>query len=297
MKNIHRPVLLQETLHYLDVKPNANFIDATIDGGGLAEMVLECSEPKGRLLGIDWDAEMCRIAERRLEPYKSRASIVQANYVSLSDLCKKYSFGKSDGIVFDFGVSSFHFEEAGRGFSFQKDEPLDMRYNRNESRITAADILQSYSEERLASLFKTYGGERYAKRIAREIVKHREHCPIERTLQLAEIVSRSVLHRGRNIKRHPATKVFQALRIEVNQELENISSVLPQIFSTVRKGGRAVFISFHSLEDGIVKRFLKEQEKRRTLSIITKNPIVPTRSEIILNPRARSAKLRAALII
>ena len=230
---------------------------------------------------------------------RSTSAAYPASERKKPNLCKKYSFKKCDGIVFDFGVSSFHFEEAGRGFTFKRDEPLDMRYSDSdkETSMTAADILRTYPEEKLASLFKTYGGDRYAKPIAKEISEYRKHRQIERTTELVDIVLKAIPHRERYAKIHPATRVFQALRIEVNRELDNITNVLRQIFGTVKKGGRAVFISFHSLEDGIVKRFLKEQEKHHKLAILTKKPIVPAKSEVILNPRARSAKLRAARII
>lgn len=298
---VHLPVLQKEVLRFLDPKPNENFIDATIDGGGQALAILEKILPNGRLLGIDWDEELIR----RLK-IKNNLILVCDNFVNLKEIVKKIKFRPVSGILFDLGLSSWHLEESGRGFSFLRDEPLIMRYDwkmteiplLRSSRISggkmvAAEIVNLWPEKEIEKILREYGQEKFAKRIAREIGKARRVKPIKTTFQLVEIIKKAVptfYERGRI---HPATRTFQALRIAVNDELNNLKKALPQALEILAKGGKLVVISFHSLEDRIVKNFFKNQAKEGLVKILTKKPIRPSREEIQINPRSRSAKLRA----
>ncbi|RJQ13628.1 16S rRNA (cytosine(1402)-N(4))-methyltransferase RsmH [Candidatus Parcubacteria bacterium] len=289
-QKIHTPVLLKEVIEYLDVKKNKNYIDATVDGGSVAEAILEGNGPNGKLLGIDWDEKLVKEAVGRLEKFSERVDIVHSNFVNIASITKEKNFSNISGIVFDLGVSNFHFEKSGRGFSFLKEEPLDMRYSPNEQFTMAADILNSYSEEDLARIIKNYGEERHFRLISKAIVYSRKKNPFNFTGQLASVIEKVVGRFYKKQKIHPATKTFQALRIEVNKELENIEYVLPKAVELLEEGGRLVVISFHSLEDRIVKNFFRSQNKIQ--KIITKKPIIPTIKEIKINPKARSAKMR-----
>lgn len=309
---MHIPVLQKEVLQYLDPKPNENFIDATIDGGGHTAAILQKNGPHGKILGIELDTEIyqklrSRIAEFPISNFQfpNRLILVNDSYTNLKKIIEKYKFGQVSGILFDLGMSSWHLEESGRGFTFMKDEPLDMRYNPEnpltplevkDSRrkfqknkpltgLTAEKIVNEYSQEEIEKILKEYGEERFAKKIAKRIVQER---PIKTTFQLKDIIP------GKRTRIHPATRTFQALRIAVNDELNNLKEALPQTIEVLEKGGRIIIISFHSLEDRIVKNFFKEASPDR-LKILTKKPIIPSSEEIKINPRCRSAKLRAAL--
>jgi 16S rRNA (cytosine1402-N4)-methyltransferase len=299
---VHIPVLLQETLEALAVQPGGRYIDCTVGGGGHAAAILGKSAPGGQLLGLDADAEAIKSARRNLAPYRDSVLLVNDNFCNLRNICIKYDFHPVHGIFFDLGLSSLQLGGL-RGFSFQSDRPLDMRFSTAQD-VTAADIVNTFSEEDLARILRTYGEESSSDRIARRIVQQR---PINTTLQLAEAVTQAVGgHRGHI---HPATKTFQALRIAVNHELEHLKVALRQAISLLGYDGRLVVISYHSLEDRIVKQILQEESRdclcppqiptcicghKASLRIITKKIVAPTLAEVQCNPRSRSAKLRAA---
>ncbi len=299
----HVPVLLGDTIRALAVQPGGRYIDCTLGGGGHAAAILEHSSPGGQLLGIDADPQAIKVARTRLEAYKDSSLLVNDNFVNLQAICMKYDFFPVHGILFYLGLSSLQLDLNGRGFSFQHDAPLDMRFSPSQE-ITAADIVNEYSEAELANLIRTYGEESYSNRIARAIVAKR---PIRTTLQLAELIKRVV--GGRRGRIHPATRTFQALRIAVNQELENLESALKQAVDLLGFEGRLVVISYHSLEDRIVKQFMQREAKgclcppgtptclcghKARLKLVTKRVMTPSLLEMQLNPRSRSAKLRAA---
>jgi len=297
---MHIPVLQKEVIQYLSPKPNENFIDCTIGEAGHTLAILEKTAPKGKILGIDADPEQIENCKLKIGNLKKRITLVCDNYANLREIVKKYKFRPIQGILFDLGMSSWHLEQSKRGFSFQRNEPLDMRYN-PENPLTAEKIVNLWSKSEIEKILREYGEERFAERIAQEIINQRKIKPIKRTFQLVEIIKKatprwyqhprtrtsSVWRRGRI---SPATRTFQALRIAVNAELENLKKVLPQTLEVLKPGGRLVIISFHSLEDRIVKNFFKEE---KNLKILTKKPLGPTLSEIKINPRSRSAKLRA----
>ncbi|PJA02423.1 16S rRNA (cytosine(1402)-N(4))-methyltransferase [bacterium (Candidatus Gribaldobacteria) CG_4_10_14_0_2_um_filter_36_18] len=296
----HIPVLQKEVIDYLDPKPNENFIDATIGEGGHTAAILEKNKPNGKVLGIEIDPEI-------LEKFKfqDRLILVNDSYVNLKNIIEKYNFGPIKGILFDLGMSSWHLEESGRGFSFQKDEPLDMRYDESlkfkvqSSKLTAEEILNKWRGEELEKILREYGQERFAQGIAKKIIETRRIRPIKTTFQLVEIIKRATPSWYHHQRKHFATKTFQALRITVNNELENIKKGLEEALDVLGDGGRLVVISFHSLEDRIVKNFFstfaKDYEgQERKIEILTKKPIRPSLEEIKTNKRSRSAKLRAA---
>ncbi len=302
----HTPVLLTELLNGLQIRPGALVIDATIGGGGHAERLLQMSAPNGQLLGLDADPAAIARVQQRLEKEVNdkRLLLAHAHFRAIGPIADDYNFTPVDGILFDLGVSSFQLETAGRGFSFMRDGPLDMRLDPTQA-DSAADIVNHWGEKDLADIIYKYGEERRSRRIARAIVAKR---PFYSTAQLAETVSKAVGGR-RGQKIHPATKVFQALRIQVNQELAQLEEVLPVALTLLKKGGRMAVISFHSLEDRIVKRWMQAEartfnpdpthprggyERKPTLKVITRKPIRATENEIRSNPRSRSAKLRIA---
>ena len=299
---IHIPVLYQEVLAGLQPRRGGRYIDCTVGGGGHARGILELSSPNGRLLGIDVDPLAIEIAAERLQGYAPRFALVNANFANLREIAQRHDFHPANGILFDLGVSSFQLEQGERGFSFQREGSLDMRFNPGGER-RAADLVNGLPEEQLAEILLRYGEERRARRIARAIVANR---PLTTTRELAEVVQRAVSRRGRI---HPATKTFQALRIAVNDELENLAKALPQAVEILAPGGRLAVISFHSLEDRIVKRFFRDEARgcicppgtpvclcgrKPTLEIVTKKPIRPSAEEVEANPRSRSARLRVA---
>jgi 16S rRNA (cytosine1402-N4)-methyltransferase len=300
---IHFPVLQKEVLEIFDPQPNQNFIDCTIGGGGHALAILEKTAPKGKILGIDWDQEMIKSLKSKVESLKlsRRLILVNDSFVNLKKIVEKENFKDVDGILLDLGLSSWHLEKSGRGFTFKKDEPLDMRYNRNSKfqisnyKLTAEKILNEWPEKEIEKILKEYGQERFAKRIAKKIVEERKIKPIKTTFQLVEIIKRATPSWYHHKKIHFATRTFQALRIAVNDESENLKKVLPQALEILEKNGKLIVISFHSLEDRIVKNFFKEYSKKGILNILIKKPIWPSDEEIKINPRSRSARLRSAL--
>jgi 16S rRNA (cytosine1402-N4)-methyltransferase len=306
-ERVHEPVLLKEVIEYLNVEKNKNYVDCTIGEGGHAIEILKRNGPKGKVLGIEIDPELYKkLKKEKLE----RLILVNDSFSNLKEIVKRENFGPISGILLDLGVSSWHIEKSGRGFSFMKDEPLIMRYDWGEAKsillrsnrlspqnLTAEEIVNEWSEKKIERILKEYGEEKFAKRISREIVRARRVKPIKTTFQLVEVIKRSVPRFYQRKRIHFATKTFQALRIAVNNELENLKIALPQAIDVLEKGGRLVVISFHSLEDRIVKNFLKEKEREGKIKILTKKPIRPSKEEIIKNPRSRSAKLRGALKI
>jgi 16S rRNA (cytosine1402-N4)-methyltransferase len=292
-ERIHKPVLLKEVIEYLKVGKNKNYVDCTIGEGGHAIEILKRNGPKGKVLGIEIDPELYKkLREEKLE----RLILVNDSYSNLKEIVERENFKKIHGILFDLGISSWHIEKSGRGFSFLRDEPLIMRYDASRG-ISATEIVNRWPEKEIERILKEYGEERFAKKIAREICKERKKKKIERTLQLVEVIKRAVPKWYLQRRIHFATKTFLALRIAVNNELENLKSGLLQAIDVLEREGRLVVISFHSLEDRIVKNFLKEKEREGKIKILTKKPIVPSKEEIKQNPRSRSAKLRAALKI
>ena len=297
----HTPVLLSESLRALAVQPGGRYVDCTLGSGGHAAAILEHSSPGGQLLGIDADPNALEAARERLQRYKESVLIVNDNFADLQSICIKYDFFPVHGILFDLGLSSLQIN-SDRGFSFQHDAPLDMRVN-PEQRISAADIVNTSSEAKLAQIIRTYGEESQSNRIARNIIKER---PVTTTRQLAQLIEKTIGRRGRI---HPATKTFQALRIAVNHELEYLESAIRQAGDLLGYEGRLVVISYHSLEDRIVKQFMQREARgcicppgtpvcicghSPRLRLINKKVITPTETEIKNNPRSRSAKLRAA---
>ena len=303
LKPAHIPVLVEETIGALNVQPGGRYIDCTLGGGGHAAAILEHSSPGGQLLGIDADPEAIKIARSRLEAYSGSTLLINENFVSLQAICYKYDFLPVHGILFDLGLSSIQLNGGGHGFSFQHDAPLDMRLSPNQE-LTAANIINTYSETELARLIKTYGEEGYSRRIASRIVQER---PIKTTLQLARLIEQTIGSRGRKI--HPATKTFQALRMAVNQELEHLKSALGQAVNLLGFEGRLVVISYHSLEDRVVKQFMQREAKdcicppgmptcvcghTASLRLVKKRVVTPSPAEVKINPRSRSARLRVA---
>jgi len=302
----HVPVLQRECIDALRPRDGGAYIDCTVGAGGHAGGILEAAGPRARLLGLDADPEALAIARGRLARFGDRVVLVNANFRTLASIARENGFIPADGVLFDLGLSSMQLERSLRGFSFQRDEPLDMRFDPSQ-RLTAADIVNEASEAELRKMLFEYGEESRAPAIARAIVRRRATGRISTSKELAEVVAAAV--GGRRGGRHPATKTFQALRIAVNEELESLRQALPQAVEVLSKGGRLAVISFHSLEDRIVKEFMRQEAsscicppglpvcicgKRPTLKLITKKPIVPSAEEIERNPRARSAKLRVA---
>jgi 16S rRNA (cytosine1402-N4)-methyltransferase len=296
----HQPVLYHEIIHALQPKNKGRYVDGTLGAGGHARGILEACAPDGRLLGLDVDPQALALARETLAPYGERIRLRQASYDSLAETLREIGWDKVDGILLDLGLSSMQLDSPERGFSFQQDAPLDMRFD-PASPTTAADLVNTLSGNELADLIFRYGEEHASRRIAQAIVKAR---PLQTTRQLAAVIESVVSRKGRI---HPATQTFQALRIAVNDELERVENVLPQAVAALRSGGRLAIISFHSLEDRIVKEYFRreskdlvnppyeqiyEVEKRATLKEINRKVIVPGEAEVTANPRARSAKLR-----
>ncbi len=301
----HVPVLLNEVVAYLDPQPNENVIDLTVGSGGHASAILEKTSPNGKLLGIDRDAEALTDAKQTLQPFHNRILLKQTSYEHFPSILNEHpAVHPISRILLDLGLSSRQLENDKRGFSFQNpDSPLDMRFDAGESTPTAADLINTSTSDQLARILEEYGQEPFARAIAQAIAQKRSVQLFQTTGQLAEVVLlvyRERLKSKREVPwvggRHPATKTFQALRIAVNKELERLRAVLPLAVMALRPGGRIAVISFHSLEDTIIKHFFREQARssKPTLRIITKKVIQPTFEERKTNPRSRSAHLRVA---
>lgn len=298
----HIPVLLREVLDGLYIEPGGRYIDATVGAAGHARAILDASAPDGTLLCLDADPDAVSHATRALEQYQGRIKLRVANFRNLWTVATELDFGIVGGILLDLGLSSRQLADSRRGFAFSLRGPLDMRLDQSEGR-TAADIVNSLAEEELADLLWRYGEERYARRIARSLVDGR---PLSTTSELVELVARAVPYRGGI---HPATRTFMALRVAVNDELGALAEVLPQARDLLMNGGRLAVIAFHSLEDRIVKQFIRQETRdclcppevpvctcqhRASLRAVTRKPIRPTAAEVAENPRSRSARLRIA---
>ena len=291
---MHIPVLLNEALQYLDPKPGDNFIDCTVGEGGHALAILMMTAPDGRVIGIDRDADMVlRLQESaKALAVNDRFVVHHGNFSEIGDIAKQHDFSSVQGILFDFGMSSWQLEESRAGFSFRNIEPLDMRFDRTRDTETAASIINSWPEESIARIIYEFGEERYSRRIAKEIVVSRKKHRILTTDELVGIILRAVPRKQKGI--HVATRTFQALRIAVNSELENVEKGITDAINLLSTGGRVAAISFHSLEDRRVKQIFREGSSSGLLKILTKKPVTPSDEEIRGNPRARSAKLRVA---
>src|SRR6056297_351430 len=290
MQKIHKPVLKREIIKYLEPKTNENFIDCTAGGGGHSLLLLKKIKPEGKVLAIEFDPFLAK----RLKAIKKENLIVtNDSYRNLEKIIEKKDFKPVNGVLLDIGISSWHLEESKRGFSFQKEEELDMRYNPKIQDLTAKNIINKKTKEDLIGIQKDYGEEKFAKKISRKIIKKRREKEIKTTKDLIEVIKKAVPSFYINKKIHFATRTFQALRIEVNRELSNLKKVLPQTIKITKPGGRVAVISFHSLEDRIVKNFFKNNNK---VEVLTKKPIQTSKKEIRENPRSRSAKLRVIKI-
>ncbi|MGH7360108.1 MAG: 16S rRNA (cytosine(1402)-N(4))-methyltransferase RsmH [Candidatus Methylomirabilales bacterium] len=287
----HTPVLLTQVLTFLRPISDGLYLDCTVGTGGHAEAILEASGPTGRLVGLDRDAEGLPLARERLARFGPRVRLLHADYRVLGAVMAAEGLEAWDGVLFDLGLSSVQLDDPARGFAFRHAGPLDMRMDRAGGGPTAADLLRSLPERELAGVLREYGEERWARRIARRIVAARAAQPFTRTDQLAEVVAGAIPRRAWPRRIHPATRTFQALRIAVNRELEGLAEALAAGLAGLKPGGRIVAIAFHSLEDRVVKRALRGDP---AVTVLTKKPVTPGPEEVAANPRARSAKLRAA---
>ncbi|MDX9803016.1 MAG: 16S rRNA (cytosine(1402)-N(4))-methyltransferase RsmH [Dehalococcoidales bacterium] len=300
---LHVPVMLQEAIHGLKVETGGRYVDCTVGAAGHSTAILNASSPGGQLLGFEADPQAVAIARERLEAFGSSALIVNRNFAGLEEECLERGFFPLNGVLFDLGLSSMQLAESGRGFSFQYDAPLDMRFSPDQE-LSVEEIVNSYKESDIASIIYRYGEEPASRRIAAAIVNNR---PLHTTVQLADIIARAV--GGKKGRIHPATRTFQAFRIAVNRELENLESALYQALNLLGCGGRLVVISYHSLEDRIVKRFFREESRnciclpgspvctcshRASIKQVNRKVITPSPEEIRQNPRSRSARMRIA---
>ncbi len=288
MSNYHIPVMPEEAIKYLEIKKDSWYIDCNLGGGGHTEKILNAG---GKVIGIDLDPDAIAEVSNNLKEYMpDRLVLVKSNFSKLKDIHTQLGNPKIEGILFDLGVSSYQLETPERGFSFNTDAPLDMRMDKSSS-VSAKDLVNALHESELATLFWKLGEERFAKKIAKKIAEARKTQPIETTNQLAKLIL-SGRPRGGTDRTHPATRVFQALRIAVNDELNSLKDTLPQALEILEPDGRLVVISFHSLEDRIVKDYFKESSQKGLATLLTKKPIEPSEEEVLYNPRSRSGKLR-----
>ncbi|MBW1980853.1 MAG: 16S rRNA (cytosine(1402)-N(4))-methyltransferase RsmH [Deltaproteobacteria bacterium] len=301
----HRPVLVEETVELLNCKPGSCVVDCTIGGGGHARAILTKIAPNGLLLGMDWDKDALTRARFTLRDYQNSIILVRENFCRLAQVLAKHGMREVDGILLDLGLSSFHLEQPERGFSFNSPGPLDMRMDTRKT-TTAADLVNNLPEKELASLIHRLGEERWSARIARAIVRKREQQPITTTTELSKIIVAAVPRGKKGRWHHPATRTFQALRLAVNEELDNLQDFLAQVLTCLRPAGRLAVISFHSLEDRLVKHtFVNWSRSCRCpkqvvvcrcqgplVRLITRKPVMPTEEEVAANPRSRSARLR-----
>jgi len=286
----HIPVLVEEVMTFLRCEPGRTYVDATLGGGGHASEILKRTAPDGVVIGMEWDEEALSEARNTLMPFGDRVKIFRENFIHLPDLMKAES---ADGILLDLGLSSIHLEKEERGFSFKGEGPLDMRMDQRMNH-TAAHLINRLSSEDLEYTLSHYGEERWAKRIARAIVQEREREPLRTTQTLRKIVHRAIPRRFHFRRIDPATRTFQAFRIRVNEELDNLGKILETGWKILKRGGRICIISFHSLEDRMVKETFRRLEKQGEMRILTKKPVTPSEEEQTRNPRSRSAKLRCA---
>ena len=303
----HQSVLLAQSLRYLDIDPDGTYVDGTLGLGGHSEAILRELD-KGRLIGIDRDERALEYARARLAPFGDKATLVKGNFGDLGAILDGLGIGKVNGMLFDLGVSSPQLDDGSRGFSYMQDAPLDMRMD-ERTPLTAREVLNTWSEAELRSIFWRYGEERYAGRIAEAVVAERERGPIETTGQFVDIIRRTMPAAALREKQHPAKRCFQAVRIAVNDELGELERMLDAAPDRLEKGGRLLVISFHSLEDRMVKEAIRKRENGctcppdfpvctcgfvKTLKSVTRKPVSPDPEELAANPRARSARLRIA---
>lgn len=302
----HRSVLLEETVNGLNIKPDGIYVDGTLGGGGHAYEICRRLGNKGSIVGIDQDEAAIEAAGIRLKDFGEKVTIVRSNYCEMKSVLQGLGIDKVDGIVLDLGVSSYQLDTAERGFSYREDAPLDMRMDTRQ-KLTARDIVNGYGEQELYHMIRDYGEDKFAKNIAKHIVEAREQEPVETTGQLVEIIRQSIPMKFQKMSGHPAKRTFQAIRIELNQELDVLRDSLDDMIELLHPGGRLCIITFHSLEDRIVKAAFRKNENPCTCpsdfpvcvcgkvskgSIITKKPILPGREEMEANSRSKSAKLR-----
>jgi len=292
-EDLHIPVMRREVIDFLALKPGMCVVDATLGLGGHAEAILEKIAPSGRLIAIDRDVESLVLAKERLKGFASNIEFVNEDFRNIDRVVSGLNLKAADAVLFDLGISSFQLDESDRGFSFTNDGPLDMRMDRN-SYISAYDLVNNLSVKELSNILRTFGEERFHYRIASRLSLERQKSPIASTKQLAEVVLRAMPYKAKWSNIHPATRTFQALRIAVNRELEALDEGLSKAIRILTSGGRICVISFHSLEDRIVKRRFLSLAHNNELAIITKKPICASVEEINSNPRSRSAKLRCA---
>ena len=302
----HVSVLLDETIAGLNIKPDGIYVDGTLGGGGHAYEVLKRLSPGGRLIGIDQDGEALKAAGERLKEFGEQVTLVRDNYCEIERILKDLNIEKVDGIVLDIGVSSYQLDNLERGFSYKSDAPLDMRMDTRQD-LTAADVVNTYSENELFRVIRDYGEDKFAKNIAKHIVQARKDKPFETTQELSEVIKRAIPMKVQTKGGHPAKKTFQAIRIEVNRELTVLKESIDKMIERLNPGGRICIITFHSLEDRIVKTKFRENEnpctcppdfpvcvcgKQSKGKVITRKPIIPSDNEIEVNKRAKSSKLR-----
>ncbi|MDI6824771.1 MAG: 16S rRNA (cytosine(1402)-N(4))-methyltransferase RsmH [Bacillota bacterium] len=288
---MHRPVMVAQVVELLGVKPGGTYVDCTVGEGGHAAAIMDRAGPGGRLLGLDWDGEALAAARERLAPWGSAVRLRQEPFSRLAEILAEEGMGPLDGVLFDLGVSSRHLDDPTRGFSYQHEGPLDMRMDRRQA-LTAADLVNGLGENDLAFIIARYGEERWARRIARSIVERRARSPLRTTTDLVAAIRDAIPAPARRKGGHPARRTFQALRIAVNRELEQLEQALDQAADGCRPGGRVCVISFHSLEDRIVKRRFLALARAGRGTVLTRRPLVPGPEEVRENPRSRSARLR-----
>ena len=304
----HYSVLLNECMEGLAIKPDGIYIDGTAGGGGHSFGIAQRLSEEGRLIAIDRDEAAIRAATQRLEPFADRSTVVRSNFYEVARVCEELGVGQIDGLLLDLGVSSYQLDTPERGFSYMSDAPLDMRMDKRGS-LTAYDVVNGYEEEKIKKILYEYGEERFSAAIASAIVRQRERKPIETTGELSDIIKYAIPPFAREGGHHPAKRSFQAIRIEVNGELDAIEPAIRDAARLLSKGGRIAIITFHSLEDRIVKQTFASLAQgctcpknfpvcvcnnKPTLKVITKKPILPSAEELAVNPRSRSAKLRVA---
>lgn len=308
IKYSHNPVLLAEVSKQLVTNKEGTFVDCTLGGAGHAGEIILRLAPEGLLIAIDQDAEAIAAARSVLVNFSQQVIFIQGNFAEIDDILSKAGKGRVDGFLWDLGLSSAQIEKSARGFSYKKKGPLDMRMNPNDD-LTAYEVVNSYKESQLSQLFKKFGEERFSSRIAKFIVNQRKRQPLENTEELVEVIKKAIPAKDRRTGPHPAKRIFQAIRIEVNKEIKNLQKSLNESFKWLKPGGRMVLISYHSLEDRVVKKTFNDWAKgcicppklvicrcggEPKIKIITRKPIVPGKKEVERNPRARSAKMRVA---
>ncbi len=302
----HKSVLLEETVSSLNIKPDGIYVDGTLGGGGHSLEICKQLSEKGRLIGIDQDDAAIKAAAQRLKEHESKVTIIRSNYCNMKQCLNDIGIKKVDGIILDLGVSSYQLDTAERGFTYREDAPLDMRMDRRQA-YTAKDIVNEYSEMELYRIIRDYGEDRFAKNIAKHIVQARAKKPIETTNELTEIIKNAIPAKVRKTGGHPAKRTFQAIRIELNKELEVLENTLDEMIDLLKEGGHLSIITFHSLEDRIVKSNFRKNEnpcicppefpmcvcgKKSKGKVVTRKPILPSEKELEENSRSKSAKLR-----